>query len=617
MESLLTKTRDPKAFSLIEVLVAIVIFTIFATGVFTLGLSTMDRNTKTQTNNEALSYAQEGLEAVRNIRDRNFVLVSTGEFGLDFSGDTWSFITAPETIDDYYQRTITIEEVYRDSSGDIAETGTLDDSILKVTSEVTWDWKSILPKSVSLVTYLADWRGSDWVQTTCTEFAAGTLTYAETSEEPAPPEDNCLVQLELLAGLSAFYSYVDIGDDGEDVVVDGNYAYVATADSSDGLTIIDISVPESPVVVKQIDVDGRGRYVTINGDYLYMGVRDSSDGLAVVDITDPPNATLISNYDVDSYGNQPVVSENYLYMGIERNSDSFRVFDISNPGVPVEKASLNFGGETNVIAISGNYAYAGVDKSTNQLKIIDISNPLDPEVVAEVDVGDEILSLAIDGSIAYVGTEDSDDALQIVNISDPENPVWISSMETNDEMQDMAIDSGYLYMAVDLYDSGLEIASIANPVSPYIAYYAENIDEARAVDISNGKVFMALDEPDRGFVIVETVNPKYSSSGSLISDVLDTGSEDTRYNFIQWDNTDTVSGTVKFKIRTASTEAGLSSATWVGSDGTAGTWYETSGTEITLSPGASGKRYIQFKAVITSDGIETPTLEEVKINYTP
>jgi len=617
LESLLTKTRIKKAFSLIEILVAIVIFTIFATGIFTLGISNMERSSKTQTNNEALSYAQEGLEATRNMRDRDFLLLATGSFGLDFSNDTWSFITAPETIDNYYQRTITVEDVYRDSSGDIADTGTVDHEIRKVTSEVTWNWKNITSKSVSLVTYLTDWRGNDWIRTTCAEFLNGIFTYTATSETPAPPEDNCAIQLELLEGLSTFYASSDIGEHGNDVVVSGNYAYVATAKSNEGLVIVDISDPAAPAVVQTVNIKDKGRYLTIKGSYLYIGVDDRNDSLAVVDISDPENATLVTNYNLSAHGNQPDTSGNYMFMGIDKNSNSFLVFDISTPSAPSQKASLNFNGATNVITIDGNYAYAGIDTLTDQLRIIDISNPLNPSEVASVNVGDEVISIAINGVIAYVGTEDDNNSLQIVNISDPENPILLGSMATNDKIQDMAIDGNYLYAAIDTNNSGLDVINISNPTSPYIAYSADITGEGTGIYTYSGNVYITTDVNNRGLVIKETISPSYSTNGTFISDALDTGSEDTRYNFIEWTHTDTIGGEITVQTRTASSTAGLSSATWVGSDGTSGTSYTASPTQIVTDAGASGKRYIQFRVTITSDGIETPTLDEVKINYTP
>jgi len=67
-----------------------------------------------------------------------------------------------------------------------------------------------------------------------------------------------------------------------------------------------------------------------------------------------------------------------------------------------------------------------------------------------------------------------------------------------------------------------------------------------------------------------------------------------------------------FQIRTAATEAGLSSATWYGPTGTSDN-YTTSGTDINSVH--DGDRWIQYKAYFADTGTSTPTLSDVSITY--
>jgi hypothetical protein len=105
----------------------------------------------------------------------------------------------------------------------------------------------------------------------------------------------------------------------------------------------------------------------------------------------------------------------------------------------------------------------------------------------------------------------------------------------------------------------------------------------------------------------------YYTSGDLISSAYDTG-YDLAWN---WGTISFIvnepSGTdIKFQIRTASTEAGLSSATWYGPTGT-GDYYTTSGTAINSVH--DGNRWIQYRAYFSDTGTSTPTLSEVSITY--
>ena len=105
----------------------------------------------------------------------------------------------------------------------------------------------------------------------------------------------------------------------------------------------------------------------------------------------------------------------------------------------------------------------------------------------------------------------------------------------------------------------------------------------------------------------------YYTSGDLISSAFDTG-YDLAWN---WGTISFIvnepSGTdIKFQIRTASTEAGLSSATWYGPTGT-GDYYTTSGAAINSVH--DGDRWIQYRAYFSDTGSSTPTLSEVSITY--
>ena len=611
-----TLLSSKKAFSLVEILIAMVVFSIFTTGIVYLSISTLERDDKAVVKNESLLYTQECLEAVRNIKDRDYLDLVSGQYGLSFTSDTWSFIAAPELIDDFYSRTVTIEDVYRDVDGNIADTGTLDPETKYVTCDVTWDWKGVFPQTETLSAYMTNWRGYNWEQTLCSEFTGGSFSSTETVETPIPPEDNCAVALEFTESMSEFFSSADTGEHGVDVSAENGYAYLATSKTNQGFAVVDIAIPASPVVENKLDIGGKGRYVVNSGNYAYVGVENSSGGLVTVNITDPTNPSVAKTTNFSAMGNQPFLAGSYLYMGLEVTTNSFRVFSISTPSNPTQVAYLNFDANTNVVHVDGNYAYVGTDKSGGQLKVVDITTPASPSLVASLDVGGEINAIEIYGTVAYVGVSGSS-AIQVVNISNPLSPSIAYTLTTSGKVQDMVYNEDYLYAAIDETSSGLNIINISNPFVPYLASVNDITGKGTGACVNEGYVFITIDINNSGLVVKEALVPGYPTSGTYISDAFDTGSEQIRYNFIDWDYTDTVGGTIKLQIRTADTEAHLSSATWVGSDGTASTYYENPRTTIVTSPSATGKRFIQFQIIMTSDTFETPLVDSVNINYNP
>ena len=106
----------------------------------------------------------------------------------------------------------------------------------------------------------------------------------------------------------------------------------------------------------------------------------------------------------------------------------------------------------------------------------------------------------------------------------------------------------------------------------------------------------------------------YYVSGDLTSSSHDGGN----YGNWDWENisftiNEPASTDLKFQLRSASTEGGLSSATWYGPTGT-GDYYITSGTAINSTH--DGDRWLQYKAYFSGPGDATPTLSEITITYT-
>jgi len=610
--------RNKSGFSLVEIMLAIAVFSIFSVGIFYLSIDTISRDSKVILNTDGLLYAQEGLEVARNIRDRNYLFLTNGDHGLTLSNGSWSFAQAPESIESFYERTITVSDVYRDENGNISENGTTyDPDTKKVDSEVRWLQNGVIPRSIVLTSYLSNWRGDDLIRTTCTEFAGGTFDGTETENLAGPPADNCGVRLLEITEESTFFSPVDVGKHGEDVDVDGSYAYLATDETNKGLNIINVSNPASPVITSYKDLGAKGNYIKKDGNYAYVGI-DQSNGLSIVDVSNPSSPSISKTVSTSGAGNQPATFGNYLFMALNVDSNSYKVYNVTSKTSPTLLKTINFGHDTHVTTIQGNYAYVGVDDDHESLKVFDISNINDITQIGSLDVGEEINAIAISGSIAFVGIENDDASLRVVDISSPVHPSVITTLNTEGEIQDLTISGDYLYAAIDSSHSGLAAINISNPYSPTLAYTMDVSGKGTGIDSDANYVYVSTDTSNKGLVIVGTTVEGVSTLGTYISDKYDTGSADTIYNFIEWTTQGSVAGgAIKFQIRTADSEGNLDTAVWVGPDGTNATYYETPRTIIKLDPGTSGNRYVQFQAFLQSDGVTTPVLEEVRINYTP
>lgn len=110
--------------------------------------------------------------------------------------------------------------------------------------------------------------------------------------------------------------------------------------------------------------------------------------------------------------------------------------------------------------------------------------------------------------------------------------------------------------------------------------------------------------------ILELTGGGYETSGSLVSSAFDLG-DPSPVQLIGWDESIPVcfptACTIKFNIRTAATSAGLALTPW------SADFTVAAGTLI--NPSFNGGQFVQYQAQLAGDGISTPVLQEVRINY--
>ncbi|MDM8530427.1 clostripain-related cysteine peptidase [Anaerolineales bacterium HSG25] len=284
---------------------------------------------------------------------------------------------------------------------------------------------------------------------------------------------------------------------GYGVFVSGNYAYVATYNQ---LNIISINTPLSPTLVSSFGYDynyGNGININVSGDYAYI---TDQEGLLTIDVSDPLNPKAgqlyVSNQtndifisgdsayvatgnslqilDVSNLTTTPMAGQitgvsspqdidvdgNYAY--VADSSNGLKVFTVTNPTLPTLAASYNTSGYAYGVQRVGNYAY--VADSSRGLKIIDISNPTSPTLTGSYDTPGEAYGVQIVGIHAYVA--DSSSGLQIINISNPTSPTLTGSYDTLGYARDVQIVGNYAYVA-DYYS--LQIINVNNPAAPTLA----------------------------------------------------------------------------------------------------------------------------------------------------
>src|SRR3989338_9963903 len=136
-----TKNRLPRGLGLVEVILAVALFALFATALIGLLMNSYGSDFQAEEKDKATLYAQQGLEAVRSIRRQAWNLLVNGSYGLDNSSGYWEFFSGPDLLEDgRYTRVVTIADACRDSGGNLADctAATTDSHTKKITSTITY-----------------------------------------------------------------------------------------------------------------------------------------------------------------------------------------------------------------------------------------------------------------------------------------------------------------------------------------------------------------------------------------------------------------------------------------------------------------------------------------------
>jgi Tfp pilus assembly protein PilV len=144
--------------SLAEAIIGISIIALSLLGSISTFLFIVKSNQNSVTSVQTSYLLSEGFEALTHLRNDtwhyNFDFMPRDtKYYVNFAGTKWATTTTPSMIDGIYDRYFKISAVYRDGSGNIANSGTPDTGSIKVTVYVDY-WNNNATTSISYVNYL-------------------------------------------------------------------------------------------------------------------------------------------------------------------------------------------------------------------------------------------------------------------------------------------------------------------------------------------------------------------------------------------------------------------------------------------------------------------------------
>jgi len=160
------KTQNPKVkgqrsnvqqgFSLVEVILSSAVFVLLVTALVGAYLYGQESTALAGNRARANMLAEEGLEAVRNIRDADFANLTDGTYGLATGSNQWD-LSGLSDVTGIFTRQITISSI--------------DSSRKQISCTVSWQQNSQRAGAVTAVSQMTNWQESAPSPASCNDYA--------------------------------------------------------------------------------------------------------------------------------------------------------------------------------------------------------------------------------------------------------------------------------------------------------------------------------------------------------------------------------------------------------------------------------------------------------------
>ena len=396
-----TFSQSRRGSLLLEAVVAIAIFAIFLGGV---GMTLMvgERTTVVGGDRATASFiAERALEGLRAMSLADFSQITVGDHGVHISNDgMWAFTGSSIDIGNGFRSVVTINQ--------------LTDDWLSATSRVSWNFGQTRSGSVLLRSYITRWRQvatlGNW----------SSVTKNSTTQAPSEAHFRAIA-------LSGTHAFIAGNESFLAVLPQSRFAQFSgtllswmlprarAAYTGAGLYVYDVSVPQSPTRVASSFSLGYEAYdLVIHNDRLYIITADPSQELKVIDISVPTAPVVVGGFDLPGEGTGMSIAyfPNTSFFG----------------QAPSHLASLIPAAHAQTPSTNGDTVYVGT--STGVLYSILVRDDATTMQLDSLSVDGAIHDISLNNGFAYLATAADVGELLVVDIFDPRNLVFYDPVNT-------------------------------------------------------------------------------------------------------------------------------------------------------------------------------------------
>jgi len=239
------------------------------------------------------------------------------------------------------------------------------------------------------------------------------------------------------------------------------------------LTIGDVSVPSSPVVLGEIDLGVLIHDIVVDGQDAWVAAGNmvaAPGALFWLDVTDPAAPVAAAAWQTPLPARSVAIGDGVVFAGLVDPTDPGRgallEFDPGpSPASPPRITTVELAGWPERLDVSGDTLW--VAEYGTGARGFDVSDTGHP--VEVVHLAGDVRDLDAAGELLYLadGRDDDPDVLEILDIADPSQPVSLSEYRAG-HVRKVRVVGSTLYLASALVESSirLELVDVSDPTAP-------------------------------------------------------------------------------------------------------------------------------------------------------
>ncbi|MBI5037934.1 MAG: hypothetical protein HZC01_04515 [Candidatus Kerfeldbacteria bacterium] len=440
--------KNQQGVSLLEVLIAGGIFALVITVLVGGYITIQSTSVLAGSRERAIALAEEGIEAVRSIRDSAYLELIPGVHGLQLSGGHWTFAGTFDTRE-IFSRSITLSAI--------------DANTMRVESRVAWDQTRTRPGEIVFTTDLTNWHrviSGGW-------------------------------------SVPSLESSIDLSNtqDGLDVEASGDYAYIVRNGGTADYQIMNITNTATPTIAGTINTSGNPFHITVSSNYSYVTTASNTQELVIINHSNPVTPSIVGTFNPagNADGQAIAVAGTHAYMSRAVSTDpEFYVVDVANPAAPAASGSLQFASLISDLVVVGNYAYAATASNTQELLVINVANPAAPTIAGAANLTGitDAISVAAVNNILLIGRTNG--LVHIIDITTPTAPVERGVYNAQGTVPSIAIknDASLGFLGTGFATAEFQVIDLADLTAPVLY---SSVDYPPAVaGLINGMYYHAV-----------------------------------------------------------------------------------------------------------------------------